>query len=252
MGGVPAVHRRRVGRRHRRRHLGPDRPLDRGDHHHGPVRTRDDATAAIDAAATGVPRVVHGHRLRAGRRAPKGGGPGPRAPRRPGRGHLPGERQADPAGQGRVGGGGRPARAGTARRPSAATAAPSPAGCPASGCWSCTSRWAWWGRITAWNFLLPNTTLAAPVAVVLWAGWPRWWAAPRKLTLLTGDGDRRASWCSWWVCPRVCLNLVNGEPEAMGQEMLDDLLALGKISFTGSVRVGKILMDWAIRPESPG
>ena len=46
--------------------------------------------------------------------------------------------------------------------------------------------------------------------------------------------------------PRGVLNLVNGDPEAMGQEMLDHP-ALRKISFTGSVRSGKLLMDGASR-----
>jgi acyl-CoA reductase-like NAD-dependent aldehyde dehydrogenase len=46
--------------------------------------------------------------------------------------------------------------------------------------------------------------------------------------------------------PAGVLNLVNGEPEGMGQEMLDHP-ACRKISFTGSVRVGKILMDGAAR-----
>jgi acyl-CoA reductase-like NAD-dependent aldehyde dehydrogenase len=46
--------------------------------------------------------------------------------------------------------------------------------------------------------------------------------------------------------PAGVINLINGEPEAMGQEMLDHP-ALRKISFTGSVRVGKILMDGASR-----
>ena len=46
--------------------------------------------------------------------------------------------------------------------------------------------------------------------------------------------------------PAGVLNLINGDPEAMGQEMLDHP-AVRKISFTGSVRVGRILMDGASR-----
>jgi acyl-CoA reductase-like NAD-dependent aldehyde dehydrogenase len=46
--------------------------------------------------------------------------------------------------------------------------------------------------------------------------------------------------------PAGVLNLINGDPEAMGQEMLDHP-AVRKISFTGSVRVGKLLMDGASR-----
>jgi acyl-CoA reductase-like NAD-dependent aldehyde dehydrogenase len=46
--------------------------------------------------------------------------------------------------------------------------------------------------------------------------------------------------------PAGALNLVNGEPESMGKAMLDHP-ACRKISFTGSVRVGKLLMDGASR-----
>lgn len=44
--------------------------------------------------------------------------------------------------------------------------------------------------------------------------------------------------------PEGVLNLINGEPDTMGQEMLENE-KLRMISFTGSVRVGKILMDGA-------
>jgi acyl-CoA reductase-like NAD-dependent aldehyde dehydrogenase len=46
--------------------------------------------------------------------------------------------------------------------------------------------------------------------------------------------------------PKGVLNLVNGEPAAMGQALLDSPICR-KISFTGSVRVGRILMDGASR-----
>ena len=46
--------------------------------------------------------------------------------------------------------------------------------------------------------------------------------------------------------PAGVLNLVNGEPHAIGQVMLDDPRCR-KISFTGSTRVGKLLMDGASR-----
>jgi acyl-CoA reductase-like NAD-dependent aldehyde dehydrogenase len=46
--------------------------------------------------------------------------------------------------------------------------------------------------------------------------------------------------------PAGVMNLVNGDPEGMGQEMLDHP-AVRKIHFTGSVRVGKLLMDGASR-----
>ncbi len=41
-------------------------------------------------------------------------------------------------------------------------------------------------------------------------------------------------------------NLVNGEPHPIGQAFLDDPRCR-KISFTGSTRVGKLLMDGASR-----
>jgi acyl-CoA reductase-like NAD-dependent aldehyde dehydrogenase len=46
--------------------------------------------------------------------------------------------------------------------------------------------------------------------------------------------------------PPGVINIINGEPHAMAQEMLDDP-RLRKIQFTGSSRVGKILMDGASR-----
>ncbi len=46
--------------------------------------------------------------------------------------------------------------------------------------------------------------------------------------------------------PKGVLNLVNGEPESMGQTMLNSPICR-KISFTGSVRVGRILMEGASR-----
>jgi acyl-CoA reductase-like NAD-dependent aldehyde dehydrogenase len=46
--------------------------------------------------------------------------------------------------------------------------------------------------------------------------------------------------------PKGVLNLVNGEPDSMGQELLDSPHCR-KISFTGSVRVGRLLMDGASR-----
>jgi acyl-CoA reductase-like NAD-dependent aldehyde dehydrogenase len=46
--------------------------------------------------------------------------------------------------------------------------------------------------------------------------------------------------------PPGVLNIVNGDPEGMGQVMLDDK-RLKKIQFTGSTRVGRLLMDGASR-----
>jgi acyl-CoA reductase-like NAD-dependent aldehyde dehydrogenase len=46
--------------------------------------------------------------------------------------------------------------------------------------------------------------------------------------------------------PAGVLNVINGEPDSMGQAMLDDK-RLRKIQFTGSTRVGRLLMDGASR-----
>jgi acyl-CoA reductase-like NAD-dependent aldehyde dehydrogenase len=46
--------------------------------------------------------------------------------------------------------------------------------------------------------------------------------------------------------PPGVLNVVNGDPETMGQVMLDDK-RVKKIQFTGSTRVGRLLMDGASR-----
>jgi len=95
------------------------------------------------------------------------------------------------------------------------------------------------GVITAWNFPAYNVAraaaaaLAAGCAIVI---------RPSEYTPLTamemanvlveagmGDGT---------------VNVINGEPESMGQEMLRNPLC-AKIHFTGSQRVGKLLMDGA-------
>ena len=97
------------------------------------------------------------------------------------------------------------------------------------------------GVITAWNFPAYNparawaAALAAGCAVV---------ARASELTPLTGM--EMANLLVEAGLPPGVLNLVNGEPQAMGQEMLEHP-ACRKISFTGSVRVGKILMDGASR-----
>lgn len=97
------------------------------------------------------------------------------------------------------------------------------------------------GVITAWNFPAYNparawaAALAAGCTVV---------GRPSEFTPLTAMA-MTAVLADAGLPPGV-LNLVNGDPEAMGQEMLDHP-AVRKISFTGSVRVGKILMDGASR-----
>jgi succinate-semialdehyde dehydrogenase len=95
------------------------------------------------------------------------------------------------------------------------------------------------GLITAWNF--PAYNVARAAAAALAAGCTIV-IRPSEFTPLTamemvnilleaGIGDG-------------AVNLVNGEPESMGQEMLRNPKC-AKIHFTGSPRVGKILMDGA-------
>jgi acyl-CoA reductase-like NAD-dependent aldehyde dehydrogenase len=97
------------------------------------------------------------------------------------------------------------------------------------------------GVITAWNFPAYNparawaAALAAGCTVV---------ARPSEFTPLTAMA--MTALLVEAGLPAGVLNLVNGDPEAMGQEMLDHP-AVRKISFTGSVRVGRILMDGASR-----
>jgi succinate-semialdehyde dehydrogenase len=97
------------------------------------------------------------------------------------------------------------------------------------------------GVITAWNFPAYNpgrawaAALAAGCTVV---------GRASEFTPLTAM--EMANIVAEAGVPRGVLNLVNGEPDPMGQAMLDHP-ACRKISFTGSVRVGKLLMDGASR-----
>mgnify|MGYP005838555561 CR=1 FL=1 len=97
------------------------------------------------------------------------------------------------------------------------------------------------GTITAWNFPAYNparcwaAALAAGCTVV---------GRPSELTPLTAMA--MASLLMEAGLPAGVLNLINGEPEAMAQAMLDHP-ACRKISFTGSTRVGRLLMDGASR-----
>ena len=95
------------------------------------------------------------------------------------------------------------------------------------------------GLITAWNF--PAYNVARAAAAALAAGCTIV-IRPSEYTPLTamemvnilleaGIGDG-------------AVNLVNGDPESMGQEMLRNPQC-AKIHFTGSPRVGKLLMDGA-------
>jgi acyl-CoA reductase-like NAD-dependent aldehyde dehydrogenase len=95
------------------------------------------------------------------------------------------------------------------------------------------------GTITAWNFPVYNVVrcwaaaLAAGCTVV---GRPSEYT-PRSAMLLAGALHASG-------LPAGVLNCINGDPAAMAQVMLADPRCR-KISFTGSTRVGKLLMDGA-------
>src|SRR5882724_6172401 len=95
------------------------------------------------------------------------------------------------------------------------------------------------GIITAWNFPAYNVARAAAAAlaagctVVIRPSEYTPMTAMEMVNVLVEAG-----------APSGVVNLVNGEPDAMGQEMLRHP-ACAKIHFTGSVRVGKHLMDGA-------
>lgn len=97
------------------------------------------------------------------------------------------------------------------------------------------------GVITAWNF--PAYNPARAIAAALAAGCAVV-ARPSEYTPLTAM--MMAAILVEAGIPAGAMNLVNGEPEGMGQAMLDHP-SCRKISFTGSVRVGRILMDGASR-----
>lgn len=97
------------------------------------------------------------------------------------------------------------------------------------------------GVITAWNFPIYNvnrasaSALAAGCTVVL---------RPSELTPRTALDYARVL-IEAGLPPGV-MNVVTGEPHAIGQVMLDDPRCR-KIAFTGSTRVGRILMEGAAR-----
>lgn len=97
------------------------------------------------------------------------------------------------------------------------------------------------GTITAWNFPIYNlvrswsAALAAGCTVV---GRPSEYT-PRSAMLLAQALHESGA------APGV-INLINGEPESIAQVLLDDPRCR-KISFTGSTRVGKLLMEGAAR-----
>lgn len=100
------------------------------------------------------------------------------------------------------------------------------------------------GVITAWNFPAYNparawaAALAAGCTVVVRPSEFTPLTAMEMVNILVEAG-----------VPAGVINLINGEPDAMGQAMLNHP-ACRKISFTGSTRVGKILMDGASRTNT--
>lgn len=97
------------------------------------------------------------------------------------------------------------------------------------------------GVITAWNF--PTYNPARAVAAALGAGCTVV-LRPSEFTPMTGM--ELVNILVEAGIPAGVINLVNGEADTMGQAMLDHP-ALRKISFTGSTRVGRILMEGAGR-----
>ena len=95
------------------------------------------------------------------------------------------------------------------------------------------------GSITAWNFPVYNNVrvwaaaLAAGNTVV---------GRPSEFTPRTGMLLAQALFEGG--APAGVMNLINGEPEGMGEVLLQDV-RVRKIQFTGSPRVGKLLMDGA-------
>jgi acyl-CoA reductase-like NAD-dependent aldehyde dehydrogenase len=95
--------------------------------------------------------------------------------------------------------------------------------------------------ITAWNFPVYNivrTWAAALAAGCTVVGRPSEFT-PRTGMLLAQALHEAGA-------PAGVINLISGEPESMAQEMLNDA-RVRKIAFTGSPRVGQILMDGASR-----
>lgn len=95
------------------------------------------------------------------------------------------------------------------------------------------------GLITAWNFPAWNISRAGGAALA--AGCPIV-VRPSEFTPLSGMHFARLLMEAG--APAGVVNLVNGDPGPMGQAMLAHP-KLAKIHFTGSTRVGKLLMDGA-------
>ena len=97
------------------------------------------------------------------------------------------------------------------------------------------------GVITAWNFPIYNVNRA--VASALAAGCCAV-VRPSEFTPRTALDYARALHDAG--LPPGVLNVITGEPHAIGQAMLDDPRCR-KIAFTGSTRVGRLLMEGAAR-----
>ena len=97
------------------------------------------------------------------------------------------------------------------------------------------------GIIAAWNFPVYNVNRATASAL----------AAGCTVVVRPSEYTPRSAFAYGSALvdagiPAGVFNVINGEPESMAQAMLDDP-RVRKIQFTGSTRVGKILMDGASR-----
>jgi acyl-CoA reductase-like NAD-dependent aldehyde dehydrogenase len=100
------------------------------------------------------------------------------------------------------------------------------------------------GAITAWNF--PAYNPARCWAAALGAGC----SVVAKASEYTPLTAMNLAQCLHEAgLPKGVLNLINGQSDLIGKEMLENA-AVRKISFTGSTRVGKILMDGASKTNT--
>jgi acyl-CoA reductase-like NAD-dependent aldehyde dehydrogenase len=97
------------------------------------------------------------------------------------------------------------------------------------------------GVITAWNFPVYNVNRAVSMAL----------AAGCTVVVRPSEYTPRSALDYGWALheagvPPGVLNVVSGDAHAMGQALLDDPRCR-KVSFTGSTRVGRLLLDGASR-----
>lgn len=97
------------------------------------------------------------------------------------------------------------------------------------------------GVITAWNFPVYNVNRTVGSAL----------AAGCAVVVRPSEYTPRSAWLYARALldagvPAGVVNVVNGDPHSMGQVLLDDP-RVRKMAFTGSTRVGKLLMDGASR-----